>query len=310
MGAPVVLASPAHVNYEVAMFTCDATPGPGGFLTYVLRSGEGTAECHVVPERGALTTRLRFGSDEVLFLDEATLSDRGKNVRGGIPVLFPMAGRLPNDSYDANGRSYTLAQHGFARKLPWLVIGHGGESESAWLTCRLESSGETLAVFPWTFRLELTFTLTRQELQLDVKLTNTSPVSMPHALGFHPYFHVPAGEKRLAGLRTDAKRGFDNTTGQAVYVTKIDFTVPELDLHLLDHSTHGTIVRRGSLPKLGLTWDEGFRTLVLWTLAGRGFVCVEPWEAPAGALASGKELPWLPTRTTVTRMFRIASGIR
>ena len=56
-----------------------------------LRKGESLAE--VVPERGAICSRLRLGPSEMLFLDPATLADAKKNVRGGIPLLFPIAGK-------------------------------------------------------------------------------------------------------------------------------------------------------------------------------------------------------------------------
>ena len=61
------------------MWTCEAQPGLGGLQTYVLKSAVGFSECHVIPERGAICTKLRFGSDEVLYLDESTLVDRTKD---------------------------------------------------------------------------------------------------------------------------------------------------------------------------------------------------------------------------------------
>ena len=42
-----------------------------------------------------------------------------------------------------------------------------------------------------------------------------------------------------------------------------------------------------------LAWSGDFRTMVVWTLGGRDFVCVEPWTAPAGALRTGEGLIWL-----------------
>ena len=47
-----------------------------------LHAGHALAE--IVPERGAICTRLRFDNDELLFLDKSTLEDLSKNVRGGI----------------------------------------------------------------------------------------------------------------------------------------------------------------------------------------------------------------------------------
>ena len=35
-----------------------------------------------------------------------------------------------------------------------------------------------------------------------------------------------------------------------------------------------------------LEWSADQRVLVLWTLPGKPFVCVEPWSGPANALWS------------------------
>ena len=53
----------------------------------------GDVAASLVPERGAIVTALRVGDRDVLYLDRATLEDPTKNVRGGIPVLFPYAGK-------------------------------------------------------------------------------------------------------------------------------------------------------------------------------------------------------------------------
>src|SRR4051812_18709968 len=77
-------------------------------------------EAEVVPARGALLCRLAVGGREVLYLDQATLEDPTKNVRGGVPLLFPFAGRLEGDRFEP--ASTTMPQHGFGRSLAWKVV--------------------------------------------------------------------------------------------------------------------------------------------------------------------------------------------
>src|SRR5438552_3652936 len=96
------------------------TRGPGGMDLWTIYHGAAVAE--VLPQRGGLVTRFAVGRDEVLYLDPTTLVDRTKNVRGGIPVLFPIAGRLGGDRYLIDGASYPMRQHGLARQAPWSVI--------------------------------------------------------------------------------------------------------------------------------------------------------------------------------------------
>jgi galactose mutarotase-like enzyme len=277
--------------------------------TVVLESPDGVL-CEIIPERGGLVTRFRSGEDEVLFMDEATLEDRTKNVRGGIPVLFPMGGKLPNDTYMARGRTLSMSQHGFGRRLPWELIERGSDGHHAWLLCRLSSTAETLSAFPWKFALTLRYALEGRRLTLDARIENRDSEPMPHALGFHPYFRVLDGEKGQSGVRTDAKLALDNTTREQIQVRKLDFTVKELDLHLIGHSTPGTTLRRGNLPRITLEWSPAFTTLVLWTLAGRDFICVEPWETRAGALASREHPPILAPGQSLDLVFSISAAER
>jgi galactose mutarotase-like enzyme len=259
--------------------------GLGGLETYVLADEKARVE--VIPSRGALVTRMNVAGDELLYLDESTVVDLSKNVRGGIPVLFPTAGKLPGDTYPAGRQSYTMPQHGFARRLPWVVR----QEEKDLLVVGLKSSEETLKQFPWRFDAQLTFSLDGPQLTLDFDVENQDTQPLPVHLGFHPYFSVPQGSKAAASVATDATRGWDNRMGKVVPFTGLDLTAPEVDLHLLDHSKAGTTLHRGlGRRPVKLSWSIEFQRLVVWTLQGKDFVCVEPWTASAGALATGEGL--------------------
>ncbi|RJS25975.1 aldose epimerase [Corallococcus sp. H22C18031201] len=260
-------------------------PGIAGLDTYALSDGECRVE--VIPSRGALVTRMVVGGDEVLFLDAASVADPSKNVRGGIPVLFPIAGPLPGDTYPAERKAYTLPQHGFARRVPWTVR----QAEDSLLVVGLSSSEETLKQFPWAFDAQLTFSLVGHRLTLDFDVENRDTRPLPLHLGFHPYFRVPDAAKPEARVDTDATHAWDNHHKREVPFTGFDLTLDEVDLHLRDHSRPGTRLDRGpGLRPVTLSWSPEFRLLVVWTLKGKDFVCVEPWTAAGGALATGDGL--------------------
>jgi galactose mutarotase-like enzyme len=226
--------------------------------------GESLAE--FVPGRGAICSRLRLGGSEILFMDPATLADPAKNVRGGIPVLFPVAGK------PAQG-----PQHGFARTLPWEAQREGADR----LTCMLVHDGVTA---------QLAYALDDTSLRIEFALLNQRDQPYPFHLGYHPYFLTP--DKAQARVETQATKAFDNTKGTTGPVPALDFTQGELDLHLLDHGQSGTVLHRGPLPPVTLRWSPEFRVMVLWTLPGREFVCVEPWtgrpDAPKLAADPGQ----------------------
>src|SRR4051812_18378410 len=110
-----------------------------GLDTVVLRAG--AAEAALVPSRGGLVTRFRVGDDERLALDVPSLVDPAKNVRGGIPILFPFPGKPPSGS--------SLKQHGFARTLAWKL----DEERTDRAVCVLAADASTRATFPHDFKL-------------------------------------------------------------------------------------------------------------------------------------------------------------
>lgn len=286
-------------------------PAPGIFETYTLRDAQADSLVEVVPARGALCTRMRARGREVLYLDASTLVDVTKNVRGGVPVLFPIAGKLKDDRYALpDGRAFSgLKQHGFARNRAFSVRATDTSSRAS-LTLGLASDEATREHFPYDFDLQLTFALAESALSIEIACANRSEGAMPFHLGFHPYFSVPDAAKGTATVRTSATRAFDNvskTTGPLASGA-LDFTRQELDMHLLDHREHETELRytsEGSTPVTKLSWGEEFNTLVLWTVKPKDFICVEPWTAPGDALNTRDKLRELAPGETVRTRFVI-----
>ncbi|MCP3101176.1 aldose epimerase [Myxococcus sp. K15C18031901] len=277
-----------------------AFPGIAGLETYSLKGDDCCVE--VIPSRGALVTSFQVGDEDLLYLDAATVADPAKNVRGGIPVLFPIAGPLPGDTYVAQRESYTLPQHGFARRMAWAVR----QAEDSLLVLGLKSRPETLRVFPFEFDAQLTFSLAGRRLTVAFDLQNPGFRPVPVHLGFHPYFRVPDAAKAESKVETDATHAWDNVAKHEVPVTRLDLTEAEVDLHLRDHSRPGTLLARGpGLRPIKLSWSPEFRTMVVWTLRGKDFVCVEPWTAAAGALATGEGLLHVPPDERLSLEFDI-----
>src|SRR5450432_4102041 len=104
-----------------------------------LRDTETKSLAVLAPGRGGMLTRLALGGRHLLFLDEKTLRDPNANVRGGSPVLFPSPGKLVQDSWNRNGHSGSMKQHGFARTLPWEVVRTSHEGGAS-VTLRLQSN--------------------------------------------------------------------------------------------------------------------------------------------------------------------------
>jgi len=264
-------------------------PALGEFVT--LGDEEVGSKVVVMPRRGALVTSFRVGPRELLYLEEATLRDETQNVRGGIPVLFPTPGKLEGDRWHRAGLSGQLKQHGFARNLPWTVA-RESTVDGAAVTLALDSSPATLAAYPWEFRVELTFTLRGANLRLSSQVQNRATSPLPFALGYHPYF--AAGDKRRLSIDTRATRAFDNVTKREVAFTRFDLTATEVDLHLLDHGSSESALHLDDGSRVRVVGSPDFVRWVVWTKAGKDFVCLEPWTAPGNALNTGEGLFALP----------------
>ncbi|MDP3214961.1 MAG: galactose mutarotase [Deltaproteobacteria bacterium] len=245
--------------------------------TLVLRDDAADATVALAPARGGMVTRFLVGDRTVLYLDESTLLDPAKNIRGGVPVLFPSPGALTGERFRYGEATGSMKQHGFARQRPWSVT--AADERSA--TLALRSDEATRAQFPWDFALTVRYTLDGARLRITQRVENHSATAMPFAMGFHPYFHVPDGEKGRASIATAATRAFDNTTKTTVPLEgPIDLTRAEVDLHLDEHAT--LVLADGQ--RVEVTASPEFTRWVIWTLRGKDFVCLEPWTAAGDAL--------------------------
>jgi galactose mutarotase-like enzyme len=243
---------------------------------------DANARAEVVPQRGAIVSRFAVGDTPILYLDRTTLEDPTKNVRGGVPFLFPTAGKLEGDRY----RGREMKQHGFARNLPFAV--EHRDRRTAKLS--LSASDETRARFPFEFRVELNVTLTGKELRIAQRYQNLGKERMPLHSGFHPYFFVPDGDKTRTVIETKATRAFDNVEKRDVPFKGFDFSRPEVDLHLHDHGSSRSVLRRPNAPAVEIEASAEFGHWVVWALTGKDFICVEPWTAPGNALNTGDRL--------------------
>lgn len=260
---------------------------PRAMREIVLTDPLGASSVTIVPARGAIATRFTVGGRELFYLDEDTLRDETKNVRGGSPVLFPSPGPLTADRFTRGGRSGSMKQHGFARQRAWSVV----DERPSEATLRLEADEATRAAFPWDHRVELRYALSGAKLTIEQRVTCTDGAPMPFSFGFHPYFAVPDADKAAARIPSGATRAFDNVTKADVEVRgPIDLTAKEVDLHLVDHGAPEATLELPGGRRVIVRASPEYTRWVVWTLAGKDFVCLEPWTAPKDALNTGEGL--------------------
>ncbi len=214
------------------------------------------------------------------------------------PILFPIVGRLKDDTLCHNGKTYPMTQHGFARDRSFAWIEQGPRS------CKLVLSddAETRARYPFAFRLEVTYSIDGPDLDVVFEVINTGNEMLPASLGGHPAFNWPL----VPGLPKEAYTlTFDKTEpapirrlkdglmrrqpernpveGRTLALTEELF---DDDAMIFDQVASTSIRFTATLgpaaatqgPMIEISW-RGFRELGIWSKPGGApFLCIEPWH--------------------------------
>jgi galactose mutarotase-like enzyme len=275
------------------------------YTTYILADESAQSFLEVVPQRGGIITNWRIQGQNILYFDRERFADPSLSVRGGIPILFPICGNLPDNFYTVDNRQYNLKQHGFARDLPWQVSGTNTDN-CAKIDLTLTSNTQTLSVYPFEFELAFTYQLQGNILKIHQTFTNKSDRSMPFSTGLHPYFWVK--DKVNLEFQIPANT-YQNQISKEIesFSGNFDFDRDELDLafgNLNGHSTSITDKQRRL--KIQLNYSELYSTLVFWTIKGKEYVCLEPWSAPRNSINSGEKLTYLQPNTSCSALVEIS----
>jgi galactose mutarotase-like enzyme len=256
---------------------------------YILHDPQSQSSLTVFPDRGGIATSWRVGDRELLYLDADRFTDPKLSVRGGIPILFPICGNLPENTYSVGDKQYTLKQHGFARELPWQVVSHSTETDAS-LTVMLESNDATREVYPFDFSVSFTYRIVGGDLIIDQTYTNKSATPMPFSTGLHPYFAALAKDRLTFEIPADSYQ--EKQTGEIhPFAGKFDFSQAEIDAAFTDVKANVATVRdAGQQLTLTMASSPNYRTVVFWTVAGKDFYCLEPWTAPRNSLNTGVDL--------------------
>jgi galactose mutarotase-like enzyme len=273
---------------------------PTGLRIYSLASANGQVRADVVPELGGTVAALFLpGPDgrprECLYRHAWFWDPHTEHTRGGIPLLFPVCGRLLKDGtpglYHIAGQPFVLPIHGFAMRQPWQVV---ESSRPDALRLRLADSAQTRAMFPFAFELDALFCVSADGFAIRLTVTNTGPGPMPYYAGFHPYFSTPAPgagkEQTLFEAHPQARHLYNPTKTDVVGsapAPSFPMPVAQVDVNelLLDVGTRGDsrlLFSDGFA--IRQTASELFRYRQFYTLPNEPFFCDEPWMAPPGSL--------------------------
>jgi galactose mutarotase-like enzyme len=208
------------------------------------------------------------------------------------PVLFPIVGRLRDDTLRHAGRTYRMTQHGFARDrvFDW--------RDSNPCSCRLSLADDdvTRKIYPFAFRFEVAYSLGADGLSITYTVANPGEENLP-ASGAHPAFLWPlrvgvAKEAHRLIFDVDEPETLRGVEGGLLTpptrpspiggrVLPLSVELFDADALILDPPRSRSVRYEGpGGPAIRVSW-EGFRELGIWSRKDADLLCIEPWYGTA-----------------------------
>lgn len=223
---------------------------------------------------------------------------------GGIsPVLFPIIGALKDEHYTYEKKTYELPRHGFARRRTFDVK-KSSENE---VIFELNADEESLKIYPFTFRLQIKYTLIGNQMTVSYTVENPADKNLYFSLGAHPGFAI------------DTKEGMQYNDYEINFSDDDQLEIHPLINNLISNETKTIWLENKSLP---LTYElfskdalvmtnmkskrlilrngknnekvifsfSNFPYFGIWAAKNADFVCLEPWQGIADLENHNQEL--------------------
>lgn len=208
------------------------------------------------------------------------------------PLLFPMIGQSYLRHYNHDGKRYPMEPHGFA----WTSVFEFTKATDIELHAVLESSEETLKIYPFHFKVEAIHQVIDDTILVSWRITNTGSKTMYFNIGGHPAFNIPEDYKKsqlllqfsnqdmLPYIRIDYKDSgcafFDKQ-----YTLQLGQGIIPISEEFWDKGVY--IFEGGRVDRMSILYPdktpyvtvfcEGFPYAGIWTKPEHPFICLEPW---------------------------------
>ena len=201
------------------------------------------------------------------------------------PILFPIVGTLKNNSFHYDEMEYHLSRHGFARDMEFELI----EITDNSATFSIQSSEETLKVYPFEFELQLIYTLEENNLSIVYKVVNKGKNTMPFSIGAHPAFALPNQfENYTIAFEKEETLEYYLLEDDLISnkTKKLDVQNKQIPLNYELFKNDALIFKTLQSNSLTILENENpilrvhfedFPSLGIWTKMNAPFLCIEPW---------------------------------
>lgn len=201
------------------------------------------------------------------------------------PHLFPVVGRLLNDSYEIDGTMYQLGQHGFARDREFMLIKNSNQEQ----VYELNADAQSMDVYPYNFAFRVGYKLVSSGLEISYETENLDDKNLPYSVGGHPAFLL---EDKLENyyLEFDQEIALDRHVLEGSYFSsevksygysnRLDLSdaLFEQDAFVLKNPSCKVVSLHHITGELIVTMScNSWTALGFWTKKEAPFLCIEPW---------------------------------
>ncbi len=218
------------------------------------------------------------------------------------PVLFPIVGKLKDNTYIYSHRSFSLSQHGFARDREFELI-----SQSQNTCCfQIRSDEHSKTYFPFDFVFEITYELLDDKLITRYKIINPSSRDLLFSVGAHPGFNCPIEknetfEDYYLQFETSEFSLTELSNGLRLNaVKKLHLPDSKLFLNMALFDQDALVFENSQISSLTLRSKKSNRFIKMecqnWPYFGiwtkkdcREFICLEPWYGIADSATTNQD---------------------
>lgn len=221
------------------------------------------------------------------------------------PVLFPTVGRLVEDTYLIDGKPYHLGQHGFARDRDFQVV----EQTEKSVRFELDADEDSLAVYPYKFKLSIIYTIEKNTVAVSYEVENTDNKRIYFSIGAHPAFNLPltdgttfedyyldfGTEENLETLCLEGpyRSGeIKKVVDEAARYLPLNYDLFKNDALIFEALKQKEMtIKSDKTPHFVKVSFPEFPFVGVWTAkAGTPFLCIEPWYGIADGAGESVEL--------------------
>ena len=208
------------------------------------------------------------------------------------PNLFPVIGVLKEGKFIFEDKEYQMPKHGFVRHNENIRFKEKTDDK---LVFQLDYSAETLEIYPFKFRFEISFQLHKKSLTVHHHISNLDDKPLYFSLGGHPAFNAPVSKNEVY---EDYYLEFDRKMDLRTHVLNEEGLVSDTTEGILDNedkirlhkelfakdalifknipSKKVVLKSKNSGSILSVEYKD-FKNLGIWAKPGAPYVCIEPW---------------------------------